>query len=292
MRQGKLLLTIIIALILLPALVEVSETAAPKIYAGSNAAKLNKSDACPVIPAKTVLDKLKYKLEAVIIDVRSKAEFKQVSIPGAINIPLHFVKSKSFLKTKSLILVDGGYFDRQMQETCKALRHEGFVVSILNGGLLAWYRQGGPVKGDLLALNRYKNISPLKFYQEINRENQTIIDVSEKQHAESMQLMPNAKHIPVQVSSQTAVSQVEKSILKQNINPLFPVVIFNQIGEQYEPIESIIKKAGLKNVYFLKGGLQGYQKFLKHLALSRQPRESRIKAANRCGNCGPQKEKE
>ena len=107
-----------------------------------------------------------------------------------------------------------------------------------------------------------------------------------------MQLMPGAKHIPVQVRSQTAVSQTEKSILKQNINPLFPVVIFNQTGEQYEHIENIIKKAGLKNIYFLKGGLKGYKKFLKHLALSRQPRENRIKAANRCGNCGPQKEKE
>ena len=292
MRQGKSLLTIIIVLILLPALVEVSESTALKILAGPNAAKLNKSDACPVIPAKTVLYKLKHKHKYVIIDIRSKEEFKNVSIPGAINIPLHFVKSKAFLKSKPLVLVDGGYPDRQTEKQCKELNHAGFRVAILSGGLISWYRQGGPVKGDLLALNRYKNISPLRFYQEKNRENQIIIDVSAKQHAESMQLMPNAKHIPVQVSSQTAVSQVEKSILKQNINPLFPVIIFNQIGEQYEPIESIIKKAGLKNVYFLKGGLKGYQQFLQHLALSRQPRESRIKAANRCGNCGPQKEKE
>lgn len=269
-----------------------SESAAPKIYTGQNAAQLNKNGACPVIPVKTVLYKLKHKHKVVVIDIRSKEEFKNVSIPGAINIPLYFVKSKAFLKSRLLVLVDGGYPGRQTPETCKALRHEGFRVSILSGGLLAWYRQGGPVKGDLLALNRYKNISPLRFYQEINRENQTIIDVSEKRHAESMQLMPNAKHIPVQVSSQTAVSQVEKSILKQNINPLFPVVIFNQTGEQYEAIESIIKKAGLKNIYFLKGGLKGYEKFLQHLALSRQPRESRIKAANRCGNCGPQNEKE
>jgi rhodanese-related sulfurtransferase len=264
----------------------------PKIRFEQAAAKLQKQDHSCLISAQSVLQRLKLGKKIMLVDIRNQEEFAKLSIPGAINIPLHFVKSKSFLKSKPIVLVDGGYTDRQTEETCKALRHEGFRVSILSGGLISWHRQGGPVKGDLLALNRYKNISPLRFYREKNRKDQIIINVSEKQHAESMQLMPGAKHIPVQVSSQTAVSQVEKSILKQNINPFFPVVIFNQTGEQYEPIENIIKKAGLKNVYFLKGGLKGYQKFLKHLALSRQPRESRIKAANRCGNCGPQKEKE
>ena len=249
-------------------------------------------NACITISAKAVQQHLTKGKRSVFVDVRNAKEFEKVSIPGAVNIPLHFIKTRTFLKDKALILVDGGYPDRQTEETCKALRHEGFRVSILSCGLLAWHRQGGPVKGDLLALNRYKNISPLRFYRGKNRDNQIIIDVSEKQHAESMQLMPSAKHIPIQVSSQTAVSQVEKSILKQNINPLFPIVIFNQTGEQYEAIENIIKKAGLNNAYFLKGGLKGYQKFLQHLALSRQPKESRIKAANRCGNCGPQKEQE
>lgn len=282
--------TAIIILVALSTYVQATEIASTSIIPSELiAGKPKKHDHSLLISAQSV-QSLKKGQKVILVDIRSKEEFKNVSIPGAINIPLHFIKSKAFLKSKPLVLVDGGYPDRQTEETCKALRHAGFRVSILSGGLLAWYRQGGPVKGDLLALNRYKNIAPLRFYQEKNRKDQIIIDVSEKQYAESIKLMPNAKHIPVQVSSQTAVSQVEKSILKQNINPLFPVVIFNQTGERYEPIESIIKKAGLKNVYFLKDGLKGYQKFLKHLALSRQPRESRIKAANRCGNCGPRKE--
>ncbi|MBW1754031.1 MAG: hypothetical protein JRJ46_13250, partial [Deltaproteobacteria bacterium] len=248
-----------------------------KIRFEQAAAKLQKQDHSCLISAQSVLQRLKLGKKIILVDIRNQEEFAKVSIPGAINIPLHFVKSKAFLNSKPIVLVDGGYTDRQTEKQCKELNREGFRVSLLSGGLLAWYRQGGPVKGDLLALNRYKNISPLRFYREKNRKDQTIINVSEKQHAESIKLMPSAKHIPVQVSSQTAVSQTEKSILKQNINPLFPVVIFNQTGEQYEPIENIIKKAGLKNVYFLKGGLKGYQKFLQHLALSRQPRESRIK---------------
>lgn len=246
---------------------------------------------CNTISATALQHRLKIGQGIVIVDVRNSREFEKARIPGSINIPLHFVKSKAFLKSRTLVLVDGGYTDRQTKETCRVLRNEGFMVSILSGGLISWYRQGGPVNGDLLALNKYKNISPLRFYREKNREDRIIIDVSVKQYAESIKLMPNAKHIPVQVRSQTAVAQVEKSILKQKINPLVPVVIFNRTGEQYGPIESIIKKAGLKNVYFLKGGLQGYQRFLQNLALSRQPRESRIKTTSKCPSCGRQQEK-
>ncbi len=67
-------------------------------------------------------------------------------------------------------------------------------------------------------------------------------------------------------------------------------LIFNENGDHYEKIEKIMRKKGLENTFYLTGGLNAYEKYLQHLVLCRQPKDSRIQRIDKCKNCGPAKE--
>jgi hypothetical protein len=62
-------------------------------------------------------------------------------------------------------------------------------------------------------------------------------------------------------------------------------LVFNRDGNQYEKLESQMKMAGLANAFYLQGGLRAYEEFLNHLALSRKPRDERLKTSRECGSC-------
>jgi hypothetical protein len=75
-------------------------------------------------------------------------------------------------------------------------------------------------------------------------------------------------------------------------NPNSALLITNQDGKEYEHIEKIIAKVDVGPVFYLEGGLNGYSRFLKHLALSRQPKNTRVKTINECSTCGKKNEDE
>lgn len=85
---------------------------------------------------------------AVWVDVRAPALFEQARIPGALSIPLHAIKAKSYLQTRPLVLVDEGGGSRRVEEECYQLAGAGFSqVRIWYGGMNAWQQFGGPVEG-------------------------------------------------------------------------------------------------------------------------------------------------
>jgi len=45
----------------------------------------------------------------VLVDVRDNESFQKIRIPGSINMSLFAVKTKTFLKTKQIVLVNEGY---------------------------------------------------------------------------------------------------------------------------------------------------------------------------------------
>ena len=61
------------------------------------------------ISAESVLQKMRENQDIVLVDIRRRVEFEKFRIPGSINIPLFAIKTKAFLKSKSLVIVDEGY---------------------------------------------------------------------------------------------------------------------------------------------------------------------------------------
>ena len=78
------------------------------------------------ISAESVLQKLRENQDIILIDVRKRVEFEKFRIPGSINIPLFAIKTKAFLKSKSLVIVNEGYNYSELEQECEHLREAGF----------------------------------------------------------------------------------------------------------------------------------------------------------------------
>ncbi len=247
-------------------------------------------DAAFAVSVKTVLHRLKQGQKITLVDIRSAADFERLKIPGSINVPLFAVKTKPFLKTNPLVLVNAGYGYGRLETECRRLKKTGYRVSILDGGLPAWHRRGGLLVGDLFALQDMKRVSSQTFFNEKNYTNGLEIDISSKRTQDSKQLLPSAVHLPfsgdVRGKRAARFQKKLKQIAKKSNTPFGSVMIFDQDGARYERIQAIFANTDLK-IFYLKDGLAGYKKYLQNLALSRQPREKRTKKLIKCNNCGP-----
>lgn len=76
-----------------------------------------------------------------IIDVRSREEYAEKHIPGAINIPLSELESRSYkLSNQAIIITACGKGGGRSAEAAEKLKQWGFSKAIfLCGGTFAWY---------------------------------------------------------------------------------------------------------------------------------------------------------
>ncbi len=237
------------------------------------------------ISVESVMRKLRGKKEIILIDVRESKEFKKFSIPGSINIPLFAIKTKAFLKNKPLALVNEGYNSAKLEQECKRLRDFGFEIWIMTGGLNFWRQKGGPIVGDVFAQKELNKISPRSFFGERNFDDWLVIDASESRKPETRQLMPGGMHISFLPDSTRFASKLKKTADKHKSNAFLFVLIFNEDGRQYEKIEKIVDQTGIKNVFYLKDGLNGYEAFLQKHALVRQPGDNKKRTLKKNTRC-------
>ena len=195
-----------------------------------------------------------------LVDVRSPEEFERLRIPGSINLPLHAVKTKAFLKAQPFALVSAGCEWRDLESECKRLQQSGLKPSILFGGLVAWQSQGGPLEGDRLLVATYKEIPAHLFFHEKDYESIKVFDVSPIP-------LPDAKKL---IHGNVHVKNIESlvKLAMQNISTYCTIVLFNENGEQYEKFDAALKKAGISTAFYLKGGINGYRNFLENTTLS------------------------
>ena len=84
----------------------------------------------------------------LIIDVRPAASYDLGRIPGSINLPLHTLPTKSFLKQQPILLVgDGRHFMALEQMATRLKKELAAVTLILDGSLHLWQQVYGGVDG-------------------------------------------------------------------------------------------------------------------------------------------------
>ena len=242
MTKKTILLFLLTVLFIFPAL---AKEIPPELLA----VKLQKHDPELFIHLDSVLKMQKEGKTVVFVDTRLETEFKKFHIPHSINIPLFAVKTKDFLKSSNLILFNEGYSYSQLEQECLNLRKTGFKAWIFNGGLNYWIQKGGAIEGNAFAGEELNKIPPEAFFLEKNYEGWIIIDIDDFK----------ANDVEKQVSA-----RLKKETEKHKEDPLFFILIFNKTGDKYEKIAEAVHKAGIANVFYLKGGLDGYREFLKN----------------------------
>lgn len=241
------------------------------------------------ISAQTALRQVKSHPATILVDIRNPKDFGKVSIPGSLNIPLHFIKTKQRLKNAFLILVGESYGYHLALQTCLDLQKSGFNARVLFGGLQAWRASGGLVEGDLTVLSRYKYIPPRAFNIDLADGLVMPIRMGKKDTNGNIDMIPGLRYVSVGKKPEAIVKQLKKiaADIKQESGYKTPVIV-DMAGRNIEDLEALSRKAGIENIRFLKGGLIAYHKYLSGLAQAGKPREDRLQTT---GNCSPCAEK-
>ncbi len=246
-------------------------------------------DSSFAISPDEVLYKLKQKQKITLVDVRNPEDFARLHMPGSLNIPLYAIKTKFFLKSFIIVLINEGLNFSRLETECRKLKDMGFNVFISDGGLDILKQKRSPHVGDLLALEEMKAVSPQVFFREKDCENTLVIDISPVQTEISRQLMPNSKHIPVPTNPGQWVRRLNRIIADHKNQPFLSVVVFNETGDGYEGVNKILTGIGV-NAFYLHGGVTGYKRYLEDLMLSWLPRDSRIMTSSICRTCSEEME--
>ena len=236
-----------------------------------------------LITARQLAQKLKSDGTLTIVDVRPSREYARARIPGSLNMPLHFIRTKAFLKKAPFVLVYADMAYRKLEIACRRLRESGFKPLILNGGLGAWVASGGEIAGDLFAAKRFNRIRPEVFHLEKDLDHRLVVDLSGREE-ETGSLPPDTLKVTGNDSRTTDV--IKKLKAMQAEDPYLLVMVLNKNGEDYARIDKTLHENGLLNASYLAGGIAAYESYLEDLALSWQPRASRIVSSDKCGPCG------
>lgn len=211
----------------------------------------------------------------ILIDVRSKSEFEKFRIPGSINIPLFAIKTKTFLKSKSLLLVNEGYNPDQLEQECERLKKAGFNVRFLYGGFNAWKEQGYALDGDVFAQSGLNRMPAQSLFAEKENKHWIVIDISAPRDPQTSALIPQSMSIPYTTThEETFMLVLEETLTPHENNPFISIVIVDEFGEQYDHIEKAVQNTDINNVFFLKGGLEGYKKFIDQQMLISQAKDN------------------
>lgn len=247
--------------------------------------KMESHDPGLMISVESVLKRLKAQEEMTLIDIRDPKAFERVRIPGSLNIPLYAVRSKQFLISKVLVLLNEGFNHGQLEQGCRRLREYGFLAWILEGGLKGWSEAGGPLDGDTMVRNDLNKVTPQDLFEERNFDNWIAVDAGKSK---------NPKNPPpfFKVISLDSIDSEEKISLslsgfpgRQKLKHALRFVIFNEDGKGYESLRKAFEKAKSSDVFYLEGGLEGYRAFLWQQATPLQRDDYPTKTIEKCKNC-------
>jgi rhodanese-related sulfurtransferase len=232
---------------------------------------------------ESVLSMKRSKQDILIVDVRDRDAFDRFRIPGSIHVPVYALKTKTFLRDKSLVLVSEGYPNVGLEQTCKALRDAGFTrASILNGGLRSWSLKKGPVEGDAFASREVARVPPKDFFAQKESPDWLVVIVSGPTASAAQPLIPGAMTLSLQGDPRKFASSLKTLVSGKPGSPQLSILVCDEKGQSYESIERAVQQEGLNRVFYLRGGLKGYRAFLEQQALLAQPGKEEVK---RCVNC-------
>lgn len=237
----------------------------------------NRDRSCLVTVA--VAEKQRLKMDVRLVDVRSPAEFEQYRIAESINIPLHLVKTKSFLKNSPVVLVNDGRSTAEIEQLCQELRQGGFrQVTVLEGGLNAWRESARPLAGDTIALARLNRMSPQELSVERLYNDWLVLDVSTPGKFKDLRQWMPANVVVVSTKAGTDPAAGMRMLIAKyrKTNPQGRVLLVADDNQAYERLDARLQKGGTVSALRIDGGLTGYRNFIsRQIAMWNQQNQPR-----------------
>jgi len=219
-----------------------------------------------------------------LIDVRNKNEYNNLKIPTSINIPIYAIKTKKFLKNKHIILINSGYAYKSLINECKILSKHGFKhFSILEGGIYSWLKANKRLDGNTFSFEQVNKISPEAFFEDKNYKEVLFFEICNSGVSKNRSVIPNSHCLVFNGNINQLISDIKNYLIKLESDPLYIVIASNNTA-LYTKIEKPIYKSINEFVFFLKGGLPNYEKFLKNQHAIWQYNHV-IKSKKECGAC-------
>jgi rhodanese-related sulfurtransferase len=253
---------------------------APSATANTSTASFkprNRDRTCLVTVA--AVEKQRLKMDVRFVDVRTPAEFEQYRISESINIPLHLVKTKNFLKNSPFVLVNDGRSTVELEQVCQELRQGGFrQVTVLEGGLNTWRENARPLAGDAFAQMQINRMRPEELFVERVYSDWLVLDASTPgKYKDMRQWLPaNAAVISAKAGVDIAASLRTLIAKHSKTNPQGRVLLVADDNQAYARLDASLQKAGAISTLRLDGGLAGYRDFIsRQVAMWKQQNQPR-----------------
>jgi len=200
------------------------------------------------------------------VDVRSAAAFEENRIPGSIRIPLFAVKTKGFLRTRSIVLVDEGAGSESLEEEVRKMRKMGFAhVTIWYGGLHAWREIGGRLEGT--GNSRINQLPPEALHHILGQTDWLVVGVG----IDSSRLPEEAVALDFTAARKAEFSGRIKTLLADRPQVL-SILLATSAGEMDPALAAVMPKLDLF-AYELEGGWEAWERH-RQLTDSIQPNQT------------------
>ena len=221
------------------------------------------------------------------VDVRSAEAYGRARIPGSLQIPLHAVKTKGFLKDRRVVLVDEGHGSFRLEEECRKLREMGFSnLSLWHGGMNAWRQLGGKWEGS--GDPDADRVAPIALRDIARATDWLVVDAG----GGSTHRFDGCQAIPFDAPKKEGfVSALNAAIAAQP--QVATVLIATETGDGYADIAETAGKIDAL-VYYLEGGWKAWEAHRRMMeaiphartVVSRNAAAEADGARGRSGGCG------
>jgi rhodanese-related sulfurtransferase len=211
-------------------------------------------------------EKIRLKLNSQFVDVRSPAEYERARIADSINIPLHLVKTKPFLRTVNVVLVDHGRGSAELAQYCLQLKEAGFrSVAVLDGGLYAWQQAGKPLAGDPQAQARLDRMSAAELFAERLYTGWLVVDATTKGIPADLRKWLPGNIAPARHKAASEQAAAIRSLVarQRQANPRLNVLVVADADARYERLEAALSKGRPGPLLYLDGGLTAYRAYVE-----------------------------
>jgi len=207
-----------------------------------------------------------------IVDVRSKYEYKTLRIKGAISIPLSsrkFVQNMRKLRAENdrpiVVYCNGKSCYKSYKAVTKTNTYNIKNVVAFDAGIVDWaktYPMLAVLLGDILKnpkqliskeyFNKHK-LSPEDFTTKMTDKPSIVIDIRDRFQREGLSLFSGLeKRVPLD-DNRRLDRYIKKAKMKKK-----SLFVFDAAGKQVRWLQYYLEKKGVKNYYFMTGGIRSY----------------------------------